>query len=124
MGETRDLLLFLQADELWPLYCWEQFRNKRNKTQTRFYFRIRPIGCGRRCAPNSQWWNPYCCRGRSGMLGAPFMDSLRLDVRFLAVRPLSATNHFHFRFFSFMKKISGQNENDHAGLLDQPFEIL
>ena len=45
-------------------------------------------------------------------------NSLRLDVRFLAVRPLSATNHFHFRFFSFMKKISGQNENDHAGLLD------
>ena len=31
---------------------------------------------------------------------------------------------FLFSFFSFMKKISGQNENDHAGLLDHPFEFL
>ena len=52
------------------------------------------------------------------------LGALRLGVRFLAVRPLSATNHFYFRFFSFMKKISGQNENDHAGLLDHPFEFL
>ena len=32
--------------------------------------------------------------------------------------------HFHFRVFAFLMKISGQNENDHAGLLGHPFEIL
>ena len=50
--------------------------------------------------------------------------TLRLGVRFLAPQPLSATNHFNFGFFAFLKKISGQNENDHAGLLDHRFEIL
>ena len=52
------------------------------------------------------------------------MGTLRLGVRFLAPQPLSATNHFNFGFFAFLKKISGQNENDHAGLLDHRFEIL
>ena len=46
------------------------------------------------------------------------------SVRFLAPQPLSATNHFNFGFFAFLKKILGQNENDHAGLLDHRFEIL